>query len=313
AAILQDLFKGVPDGPIFPEVPVDAVPVQLEEPANLRAGAQAAALGVEEEAHHPRRLLLEDAFVLRIDQSSLGIEAVEGFHRIMLTGEELEDGNALGVIAGDLELKGLHQGGAVLVKVAGVAVVIPHEGLAAPQNILSGEVELGGHHALEAQGENVAGSALLAIVQLVADAEEKVKGFLDFGVGNAGESSLLEQVAQVARLSQHPEDPNEVVVVSQAAAAFLDVGLLQVGCVAVALVARPDVAASFRQVALLMAPNAMGEEGLLEAGEKLGVARDETGVEEGGLGLVIFVGKGTGFLDGAHRIAHLQPQVEEGG
>ena len=95
------------------------------------------------------------------------------------------------------------------------------------------------------------------------------------------------------------------------AAAFLHVRFLEVRGAAVFLVARTDVAAALGEVALFMAADAGLEKGILELGEKRRVAADKTGVEQGRLGLVILVREFAGLLHRAHRIAHLETEVEE--
>ena len=56
-----------------------------------------------------------------------------------------------------LDLEGLHQGIRVAVEVAGVAVVVPHEGLRSAEYAALRVFESGGDDSLELEGEDVRG------------------------------------------------------------------------------------------------------------------------------------------------------------
>ena len=125
-----------------------------------------------------------------------GDEAVEFLAAFFAEGEERADaGFGAGIL---LDLERLHQRGGVLIEVAGVAVVIPHEGLGAAQDVALRVVEGGGDHALELERELV-GGLVGVVVELVADAVEEIVGFLDLLVGGGGEEFVFDEVFEIAR------------------------------------------------------------------------------------------------------------------
>ena len=308
---LQDFFEGFAIGTVSAEVPVYEVPVQFEESTNIRARTKMSSLGVQEEPHQPLRILLEDVVVLRIDETSPRIEAVENFLVGCLASEEVENGNSFRVIADHLEFEALHQGGAVVKEVLGVPIVVPHEGLTLPKNVLTRDLEIRRHDSLQAQRQDVTGPPFLRIVKFVSNLKEELERLHDLVVGDLGKPPFFDQSLEVARFPKHPEHPDQVVVVSKSAASLFHIGLLEVDRASVFFMAGSNVAAPLAEIAFFVPPDAVFEEFTLELVEKLLVPHDKSGVEKGCLGLVILVRELAGLLDRANRVAHVEPKVEE--
>ena len=166
------------------EGPVDVVPVLRDEAADLRAELEVAKLAMLEEPHESMRVLAEN-FAMGGEKSAIaGDEAVEFFSAFFAEGEERANAGIRARIL--FELEGLHQRGRVLVDVAGVAVVIPHEGLGATQDVALRVVEGGSDDALELEGELIGGFAAV-VVQLVANAMDEVEGGLELAECGCGE------------------------------------------------------------------------------------------------------------------------------
>lgn len=83
-------------------------------------------------------------------------------------------------------------------EILGMAIVIAHEGLASPQNILSGNLQICRNDALESQGEDISCSPLLRIVKFVPYPEKELKCSNDFFVGNLRESSFFDKRLEIS-------------------------------------------------------------------------------------------------------------------
>lgn len=100
-SVLQDFFEGFAIGSIPPKVPVDQVPIELEESSDFRARSEVPPLRVEEESHQALRVLFEDFIVLRVDEATSRVESVKDFIVRRLPCEKVKDGNPLGIIPHD--------------------------------------------------------------------------------------------------------------------------------------------------------------------------------------------------------------------
>ena len=113
-----------------------------------------------------------------------GNETIEFLAAFFAEGEELANAGIRARIL--FELEGLHQRSRVLIDVAGVAVVIPHEGLGDAQDVALRVVVSGGDDALKLKRELIGGFAAV-VVQLVANAVDEVVGGLEFAECGGGE------------------------------------------------------------------------------------------------------------------------------
>ena len=79
--------------------------------------------------------------------------------------------------------------------------------------------------------------ALVQVVQLGADAQEKIVGAVELPALGFVEELLLDQAGGGLHALLEEADPEQVLVIAQAAAAVLDIGFLQINGAAVLLVA----------------------------------------------------------------------------
>ena len=200
-AILKNLFEGGSIGPAFPEGVVDKVEVPADQLANFRARLQVPPLRVEEIPHQATRVFFKNGVVLRIDQAASRLKSVEGVFRRSLSGQEIEDWSSPSVIVHDFQFKRLHQRGALLIQVPSVAIVIPHEGFALPENVRAGDVEFRRDNPLQAEAEDISGATFLTIVQLISHPHEEFKGRFDVREGVFCYFIFGHESGNVARLS----------------------------------------------------------------------------------------------------------------
>jgi len=82
------------------------------------------------------------------------------------------------LVLGVLEFEDFENGFGVVVNVAGVGVVVAHEGFDAAEDGFFRVVELIGEDALEAEGEDVV--PFVVVVEGVANPVEEIEGVLEF-------------------------------------------------------------------------------------------------------------------------------------
>ncbi len=288
---------------------VDVVPVGGDEAAHLWGEAEVAELGVLEEAHEAVGVFLEDVLVGGVDAAAACDEVVEFLAFFSTEGEEgCEAGFGDGFL---LDLEGFHDGVGMAVEVAGVAVVVAHEGLGAAEHVFFRVAEGGGDDALEEEGEDVRGFSGV-IVEFVADAEEEVVGFFDFAEGVGGDDAFVGEFAEVVGAGFDACDPEDVLVVAEAAAGFFYVGFLEEDGVGGFFVSCGEVLAACFEEGVVAFSEAVFVEGGEEALVEVGVAGDEASFEEGceglGVGLSFFYALG----DGAAGVADFEAEVPEG-
>ena len=165
-----------------------------------------------------------------------------------------------------------------------------------------------GDLALQAQGEDVAG-ALLLVVELGADAQELVVGAVELLALANREHAGVDEILAVFKSALHPPEPEQVLVIAQAAAAVLDVRLLQENGVARLLVPFALVAHAPFEEFLFMAVHAAVDEDFLELGEERFVAAEKARLEQRGLGPEIAVGLGDQLGHRARRVPDLKADV----
>lgn len=124
--LLENGFEGSPIVCGVGEFVINPVPIGLDQLAQGRRGTEVVFLTVEKEAEQASGILGKDLVVLRIEASVLGAEAVEfldlGFLPKGNPRRQAEGAENVG-----FDLSDFKDAGGVLVDVAGVKVVVPHE------------------------------------------------------------------------------------------------------------------------------------------------------------------------------------------
>ncbi len=147
-----------------------------------------------------------------------------------------------------------------------------------------GELELLRHD------DGIGRAIVVQVVQLGADAQEVIVGAIELAALAFVEQLFFDQAGRGLDALLEEGDPEQVLVVAQAAAAVLDVRLLHVDGVAEFLVALGLVADTVLDVLVLVADHAALDELAAKFLEKLLVAGDEAGLEQRGLGKHVGVG-----------------------
>lgn len=129
AFAFEDALEDEAVGLCVAEGAVDVCPVGGDEAADLWAEFEVAELAVLEEAEKSRWIVFENIWAGGKQESVASDEAVEFFAAFFPEGKEGAEAVFRAVVL--LDLESLHQGGGVAVEVAGVAVVVAHEGLGA--------------------------------------------------------------------------------------------------------------------------------------------------------------------------------------
>ena len=142
-----------------------------------------------------------------------------------------------------------------------------------------GVTEGGGDDALEAEGEDVGGFSCL-VVELIADAEEEVVGVADLCKSVRGDDAVFCQLIEIAGAGFHARDPEDVLVVAEAAAGFLHVGFLEEDGVGAFFVAGVEIAAACFEEFTLAFRDAVFAETFEELPVEFGITGDEAGVHE---------------------------------
>ncbi len=189
-------------------------------------------------------------------------------------------------------------------------VVVTHELLDAGEQVAAVVAEVERELGLGGQIEEI-GRPFAHIVELVAGAQEEVVGALDaLGVAPA-QIVLGDEFVEVADAQADARHPEGVLVIAETADAVLDVGFLDEGGVAVFCAAGALVEESGGDVlggAFVGGEVGVGAVKLFVQG---GVAGEEAGFEEGGLGLVIAAGLGEDDGDGACGVTDFEAAVPE--
>ncbi len=266
------------------EVPVDVAQPSPDAQGELGRELHVVQLGQVEGLHQTDRLGTEEVGALDLDLPVLDDEAVD----LPGPGTPQEGPARLRLLRPGQPLR---QGVADQVELAGVPVVLPHHRLGPAQDVRLGIFQAVGHLPLQLQGEDVV-APLAQGVHLGPHVEDVVVGRLDLLALARLEELLLLEARRGADAVLHLGDPEQVLVVAQAAAAVLHVRLLDEDGVAVFGVAVGLLPDAPGQVFLLLplAAQAFLRERLLELVPKLLVAADVAPLQERGLGLQVGVG-----------------------
>ena len=180
ACDLALFFENSPEGAavflVVIEALVDPVPVGLDEFAQRWRGAQVMFLTMQKEAEESSWFFGKDVIVFGEEASIRGREPVK-FLDPRLSAEWNPGGQAKGPEDRSFNFCDLEDTGGMLVNVAGMEVIVPHECFDTAQLGLVPVSEGLGDHPLESESENVSG-LFGVIVQAVACAMEEVEPFV---------------------------------------------------------------------------------------------------------------------------------------
>ena len=281
-----------------------------DELGEVGAEPQAALLEVLKEPHHPRGLLVENERRLGKEHPVAADKAVEGFGlRHLGLAQKAEQAAAFRHRrGGDREPLAEQLGDGE--NAARVLKVVAHEGLAAAQDVFLRIVQLVGDLHLLAHHDHV-GGALVQVVQLGADAEEKVVGAVELAALGFVDEFFLHEPGGGLHALLEKADPQKVLVVAQAAAAVLDVRLLHIDGAPEFLVALRLVGHALGDVFVHMAGHAFRHKGGAELREKPRVPGDETRLEQCGFREHVAVGMLHRVGDGAGGVADFEAHVPQ--
>ena len=192
--------------------------------------------------------------------------------------------------------------------VARVLVVVAHERLDARQHVFLRIFQTRGDLPLQIKRERI-DRTLVDEVHLGADAQEKVISFLEQLAFALAEKFFLDELGRGVGPGAHGADPQQVLVIAQAAHAVFDVRLLHGNDAAVLLVQFPLVDQAPREVGVGFAFDAFSFELGAEFLEHLAVAAEAARFEHRRLGLQVLVGLRHGLGHGADGVADFEADV----
>ncbi len=299
----EDGQQRLAHGGLVDEAPVDHVEPAAQAQLKLRPEVGVVLLGEQEDAYQPQRLLGKRVVRESLELAVLQHEAVDLLAVRGGEGQEGPLGRRLAVAAEPVADRV-----AEVVEQRRVLVVVAHERLHLAQDgavlVAEGVGDLG----LQPQGEHVAG-ALLQVVKLGAHAQQEIVGAVELLALGGGEQRRVDEGLGVGQPALDAADPEQVLVIAQAAAAALDVGLLEKGGVARFFMALVLVADAPGQVVFFLAVQAAPLEGLLVFGEERLVAGQPARFQQRGLGAQVVVGLGHDLLQRARGVADLEADV----
>ena len=191
-----------------------------------------------------------------------------------------------------------------------VLVVIPHEGFHPAQDGPVLVAETVGDLSLQAQGQDIAGT-LLQVMEFGADAQQEVVGAVELLAFGRRQQLRVDKSLGAGQPPFHFPDPDQVLIIAQAAASAFDVGFLEKRRVARLFVPVALVGHAPGQVFLFMAVQAAALEGLLKFREERFVSAEKAGLQQRGLGAQVAVGLGDEFLHRARGVSDLKADVPE--
>ncbi len=189
-------------------------------------------------------------------------------------------------------------------------VVIPHEGLHPAKDGPVLVAETVGDLSLQPQGEHIAGP-LLQVMEFSADAQQEVVGAVELLAFGRRQQLRVDKGLGAVQPALHFPDPDQVLIIAQAAATVLDVGFLEKRRVAGLFVPVALVGHAPGQVLLFMAVQAAALESLPKFREDRFVSAEKAGFQQRGLGAQVAVGLGDEFLHGARGVSDLKTDVPE--
>ena len=125
-----------------------------------------------------------------------------------------------------LDLCDLKDAGGMLVNISSVEVVVPHESLNPAELGLMSIVKLFCDDSLKPESKDVSAFSCM-IVKAIADAVQKIEAFLEFGTGIHAQGATTLEFVEIASIKERVGDPDQVMKISHAPRAFLQIGLLE--------------------------------------------------------------------------------------
>ena len=191
-----------------------------------------------------------------------------------------------------------------------VAVIVPHEELTATENGFLRVVEVGGDNPLQSECEDVC-AAPTFIMELVAHSVKEVVTFLELTAGAFGNDFSAYELIEAGETTFNASHPENILIVTEAAAAFLNVRLLEengVGVFAVPLanIVAPQIKKSFLPFSDALLVKAFGK-----GVEECLVASDQACVHEGGFADLVFAGLADALSNRAAGMADLEACIPE--
>ena len=299
----HDGEKGFAHGGLVDVGAVDHV--ELAAQAELEFGPQLGVvlLGEKKDADETERLIAEMRGGGKADLTVLENEAVD---LLAMGGVEGKEGPFRLHLAA--AAKAIADGVAEVEEQRGALVVVAHEGFHTAQNGAVLVAKAVGDLALEAQRQDVAG-ALLQVVKLGADAEEEIVGAVELFALGGREQLRIDEGLGVGETAFDFADPNQILIIAQATAPVLDVGLLEERGVADFVVTVALVGDAPAEIFLLVAVNAFAIEGFFKLSEERLVAGEKAGLEQRSLGAQIAIGLGDEIGHGARGVAELEADI----
>ena len=306
AFLIEDFDEGLPNVGVPKKGAIGQSQLRSEGVGQVGTEAQASLLGVAEHAHQPARLLFEGSGIGQKNLPVLELEAVheDGFSAFQEVGYCFQSAVFRG--------KGhaLFEGAAEEVDVSQVGVDFVHEGFQSSGGRAVCETKRVGNAGLENALKHFFG-AVGKVVHFVPNAKKIIIGDGQPAVFCPVDHLVPQQVFHRAASFFEEGHPKEVLIVPQSAAAVFDVGLLHIGRIAEFLATQLLVFKPSDNVGFFPPVNAFGQQSLRHFVKKRFVSGDETGLNQGGLGLHVLVGHVDAILDGSGDGKNLEPNVGE--
>ena len=194
------------------ECPVDESEASFHQISHLRRESELPGLRQLKRPHHPARVTVEDVPCLGEDLAVADDHLIDGF---LASAEELGKDPRLDPVLFADTPEG-ERGDEV--DATGAVVVVPHEGLAPPQDVLFGIAECGCYFSLKLESQLVRRSSGL-IVHFGADAQQEIMRLLQCAPLPFPEDLFLDECrGGVGTGVEHPS-PEKVLIISQTATA----------------------------------------------------------------------------------------------
>ena len=263
-------------------------------------------LGQKKDPHEPQRFVAEDASRWEASSSPFSRTKPSISSRcVALERKEGPFGLRLAAAA-----KPVAERVAEIVEQRRVLVVVAHERLHPAQDRAVLVAETVRDLPLQPQRQDVAGT-LLQVMQLGADAQQEIVGAVELLALGRRQQLRIDESLRVGQPPLHFSDPDQVLVIAQAAAAVLHIRFLEKRRVARLFVPVALVAHAPGQVFLFMAVQAAPLEGLLKFREERLVAAEKARLQQRGLRPQVAVGLRHQFLHRARRVPDLKADVPE--
>jgi len=266
-------------------------------------------LCVKENAHEPARRVAKnpvgDGMNLALDE----FETVHHLRRQVAFGQPGAQGQPARRRRG--QRHALFQRARDEVNVPHVRIKVAHEFLNAQTRRTFGVTQRMRHGGLDVLSQNVERTADL-VMQFRPHAQQKTVGGFELFAFRLGHEFARLQVLEGAGAVFEERHPEQVLKIAQAPATVLDVRLLHARRVAILVAPRRLVLDAGRDILVLVAGDAFGNDQLLKFVEQRLVANDEARLDEGGLGLHVGVRHLHAVIQAADRMPDFQAEIPQG-